>query len=177
MKYIKYLFVVLAAFFFSSCSKQEQKINSENQSSTQNVKPEETKGGNQDQTSVVKTWAGQFSFEESVKNATGVGSQSWSYVITIKAIDDRTLTAIIQVDGFQTMTRIEADVKATEKNAEFYFNKYGAENIFELYKKGDLLFTMSINDKNEIITNWDKMKPNVLENQKSGKVMFKKVIS
>lgn len=175
MKYTKYFFVVLAAFFFASCSKQEQKINTENQSSTQNVKPEGTTGGSQEQ--AVKTWAGQFSFEESAKNVTGQGAQSWSYVIDVKAIDDKTLVANIQVDGFQTMTRIQADVKATEKSAEFYFSKYGAENVFELYKKGDLLFTMVKNDKNEIITNWDKMKPNVLDNQKSGKVMFKKVIS
>ena len=49
--------------------------------------------------------------------------------------------------------------------------------MFELYKKGDRLFTIEANEKGELITNWDKMKPNVIENQKSGKVMFKKIAS
>ncbi|MBZ0202523.1 MAG: hypothetical protein K8I03_05860 [Ignavibacteria bacterium] len=177
MNNIKTVVVLVIFFLFSSCSKQEQKINTENQSSTQNVKPEETTGGTQDMNAIVKQWAGQYSFEESAKNVTGQGAQSWNYVVDVKAVDDKTLTAIIQIDGFQTMTRIEAEVKASDKNAAFYFNKYGAENVFEIYKKGDLLFTLVKNDNNEIITNWDRMKPNVLDNQKNGKVMFRKAIS
>lgn len=177
MKNINFIPFIVFLIFFSSCSKQQQKVNTDGQSSTQNVKPEGNTGSSKDQASVVKLWAGQYSFEESAKNVTGEGAQSWSYVIDVKAVDDKTLVANIQVDGFQTMTRLEAEVKATEKSAEFYFNKYGSENVFELYKKGDLLFTMLKNDKNEILTSWEKMKPNVLDNQKSGKVMFKKVLS
>lgn len=177
MKNINYFLVLVSFILFASCSKQEQKVNTDGQSSTQNVKPEGNSSGNQDMTAIVKEWAGQYAFDESAKSVTGDGAQSWSYIINVKAIDDKTLTANIQIDGFQTMTRIEADVKATDKNAEFYFSKYGADNVFELYKKGDLLFSMEKNEKNEIITNWDKMKPNVPDNQKSGKVMFKKVIS
>jgi len=176
MRSFKIVFFLAVIFVFSACGKKDEKVNTENQSSTQNVAP----NTQQDQTNsgaVNKKWAGQYTFEESAKNVTGSGAQTWNYVIDIKEKDAGTLVADIQVDGFQTMTRIEASVKASEKNAEVIFEKYGKDNMFELFKKGDRLFTIEANDKGEIITNWDKMKPNVLENQKSGKIMFKKIAS
>ncbi len=162
-------------FLFSSCGKQDQKVETQNQSSTQNVAPNNESSVNQ--SADIKKWLGQYTFEESAKNVTGDGAQTWNYVIDVKAKDDKTLAAEIQVDGFQTMSRINADVKASSKSAEFIFNSYGKDNMFELYKKGDRLFVFELNDKNEIITNWDKMKANVLDNQKNGKVMFKRIAS
>lgn len=176
MRSIKILFIFTALIVFSSCGKKDEKVNSENQSSTQNVAPN-TQQNTTNSSAVNKKWAGQYTFEESAKNVTGDGAQTWNYVIDIKEKDANTLVADIQVDGFQTMTRIEASVKASEKNAEVIFEKYGKDNMFELYKKGDRLFTIEANEKGELITNWDKMKPNVIENQKSGKVMFKKIAS
>ncbi|MBE2226066.1 MAG: hypothetical protein IAE93_01935 [Ignavibacteria bacterium] len=175
MRSLKIIFFLAVIVLFSSCGKKDEKVNSENQSSTQNVAPNTQQNTNSG--TVNKKWAGQYTFEESAKNVTGDGAQTWNYVIDIKEKDANTLIADIQVDGFQTMTRIEASVKATEKNAEVIFEQYGKDNMFELYKKGDRLFTIEANDKGEIITNWDKMKPNVIENQKSGKIMFKKIAS
>ena len=175
MKTIKFIIILAAIVTLASCGKKEEKVSSENQSSTQNV----TSTGESSGTKNVdlKKWIGQYSFEESAKNVTGDGAQSWNYIIDVKEKDANTLAAEIQVDGFQTMTRINADVKASKDNLEFVFDKYGKDNMFELYKKGDKLFTFVMNDKNEIITNWDKMKPNVIENQTGGKVMFKKIAS
>jgi hypothetical protein len=173
----KLKFILVLGFIFSlvSCGKQEQKVNTENQSSSQNVAPNNESAMNQ--SADIKKWVGQYTFEESAKNISGDGAQSWNYVIDVKEKDDKTLVAEIQVDGFQTLSRISADIKATGKNAEFIFNSYGKENMFEPYKKGDKLFTLELNDKNEIITNWNKMKPNVIDNQKSGKIMFKRIAS
>ncbi len=175
MRSLKIIFFLAVIVMVSSCGKKDEKVNSENQSSTQNVAPNSQQNTNSG--AVNKKWAGQYTFEESAKNVTGDGAQTWNYVIDIKEKDANTLIADIQVAGFQTMTRIEASVKATEKNAEVIFEQYGKDNMFELYKKGDRLFTIEANDKGEIITNWDKMKPNVIENQKSGKIMFKKIAS
>jgi|SRR4030095_2362758 len=156
-----------------SCTKQEQKPgNIDTQSSTQNVT-----GDLQNIKPDIKKWVGHYTFEESAPSVTGAGSQSWVYDINVTAKEDTTLTANIQVDGFQTMTRIESDVIANEKSADFIFSKYGKDNLFELYKKGEKLFSLELNDKNEIITNWAKMKAYVIDNQKNGKVRFKKVIS
>jgi hypothetical protein len=170
MKNLQLIFFILIAFVFVSCGKKDEPVNTKNQSSTENVNPN-------NKTDVNNKWIGKYSFDESAKNVTGEGSQTWAYVITVKENADKTLTAEINVDGFQTSTRIEADVKAGDKTADFIFSKYLPENMFELYKKGDRLFTLEINDKNEMITNWDKMKANVISNQKSGKIMFKKMSS
>ena len=175
MKNLIILFSLGFIFLISSCGKQEKKLETQNQSSTQNVVPNNESTGTE--SADMKKWIGQYTFEESAKNVTGDGAQSWNYVIDIKAKDDKTLIAEIQVDGFQTMSRINADVKASTKSAEFIFNSYGKDNMFELYKKGDRLFELELNDKNEILTNWDKMKANVLDNQKCGKVMFKRIAS
>lgn len=172
MNTLKFSLISLLVLLFASCTKQDQKVNTESQSSTQNVVP-----NSPSQIEINKTWIGQYAFDESAPNASGSGAQSWSYVVTVSLKENNVLSAFIQVDGFQTLTRVEAEVKSTEKKADFIFNKYEAENIFEPFKKGDKLFSLELNDKNELITNWDKMKPNVIDNQKSGKVMFKKVIS
>jgi len=173
MKNLKLILIILIVFIFASCGKQEEKVKTENQGSTQNISP----NTQVNQPDVNNKWVGKYSFDESAKNVTGSGSQTWGYVITVKENADKTLSAEINVDGFQTSTRIEADVKAGDKSADFIFSKYLPENMFEPYKKGDRLFTFEINDKNEMITNWDKMKANVISNQKSGKVMFKKMSS
>ena len=173
MKILKFSAIFALLFLVCSCSKQEQKVNTNGQNSAQNVVPDSNSLSQKD---IINKWIGQYTFDESAQNAAGSGTQSWSYVINVSSKED-SLIAVILVDGFQTMTRIEAEVKVTEKNADFIFNKYGDENMFEHFKKGEKLFSLEINDKNEMITNWDKMKPNVVDNQKSGKVMFKKVIS
>ncbi len=174
MKILKFCSISVLIFFIASCSKQEQKVNTDGQNSTQNIAPNSNSNS---QKEIDNKWIGQYEFDESAPNATGSGAQSWNYVVTVSFKENNMLSAFIQVDGFQTMTRIEAEVKTTEKNADFIFSKYEAENVFEQYKKGDKLFSLEINDKNDLVTNWGNMKPNIVENQKSGKVMFKKVIS
>lgn len=173
MKNLKLFFIFAIVFALASCGKQDEKMKTENQSSSQNVAP----NSQTNKSDANNKWIGKYSFDESAKNVTGDGAQTWGYVITVKENSDKSLSAEINVDGFQTSTRIAADVKSTDKAAEFVFNKYLPDNMFEPYKKGDKLFTMEMNDKGEIITNWDKMKPNVIENQKSGKVMFKRMAS
>ena len=174
MKTIKLIIILAVIVTVASCGKKDEKVNTENHSSTQNVNPNiENKVNNPD----YKRWLGQYAFEESAKNVTGEGAQSWNYVIDVTERDANTVVAVIQIDGFQTMTRLEAEVKPSKDSAEFIFSKYGKDNVFEIYKKGDRLFTFVLDDKNMIITNWDKLKPNVIDNQKSGKVMFKKIAS
>ncbi len=165
--------VIIVLFFLSGCGKDEKEsIKTENQSSTQNVINEQKV---KEQKDINKKWIGQYAFEESAPGVTGESSQSWAYVINISQHNDTLLLAEIQVDGFQTMSRLEAEVKAAGNNAELIFMKYGRDNILEPYKKGDKLLTFELNEKNELLTGWDKMKPNLPANQKSKKVMFKKI--
>jgi hypothetical protein len=163
--------IILVSIFLCSCGKKDN-IKNENQSSAQNVANEQKLN---EQKEINKKWTGQYSFEESAPGVTGESSQSWSYSVSVSQANDTLLLAVIKIDGYQTMTRLEAEVKAAGSSAEFIFLKYGKENIFEPYKKGEKLFSFVMNEKNELITNWDKMKPNVISNQTGGKIMFQKV--
>lgn len=168
------LFIAFAAILFS-CGKKDEAPKVENQSSTQNIQPNSQNNTSKDIGK--KWWLGRYTFEESAKNVSGEGSQSWSYILDVKALDDENMIASLQVDGFQTMTRLEAKVNATAMDIEFVFDKYGKDNMFEKYKKGDRLFAMMRNTDNVVMTLWDKLQPNVLTNQESGKVMFRKIAS
>ena len=166
------LFIVLAAVLVS-CGKQDEAPKVENQSSTQNVQPNTQSNTTKDIRK--KWWIGRYTFNESAKNVSGEGAQSWSYILDVKPLDDENMIASLQVDGFQTMTRLEAKVNATAMDIEFIFDKYGKDNMFEKFKKGDRLFAMMRNTDNVVMTLWDKLQPNVVTNQESGKVMFKKI--
>ncbi len=172
----KILILIFTAGIFFSCGKTDETPKTENQSSTQNIQqtpPPVTTTDNLGK----KWWIGQYAFEESARNVTGSGAQTWNYVVDVKEFDANTLIATIQVDGYQTMQRLEAKVNATAYDIEFIFDRYGKDNMFEPYKKGDRLFGMMRNTQGLIMTVWDKLKPNVLENQENGKVMFQRIAS
>lgn len=177
MKTFKILTVILISGLLFSCGKKDEAPKVENQNSTQNIQPKTDTPVKTNDYNSKKWWIGQYSFEESAKNVTGEGRQSWNYIVEVKEFDANTLVATIQVDGFQTMQRLEAKVNATAYDIEFIFDKYGKDNMFEPYKKGDRLFAMMRNTSDEIMTVWDKLKPNLLVNQKDGMVMFKKLAS
>lgn len=175
MKFIKLFVIIAISGLFFSCGKKEEAPKYENQSSTQNVQPNTQSNTTKDIGK--KWWIGRYAFDESAKNVSGEGAQSWSYILDIKPLDDENLIASLQIDGFQTMTRLEAKVNATAMDIEFIFDKYGKDNMFENYKKGDRLFSMMRNTDYVVMTNWDKLKPNVPANQEGGKVMFRKIAS
>lgn len=177
MSIVKYISILVFTVFLVSCGKQDEAPKIENQSSTQNIQPQTQTQQDNSPNAGKMWWVGRYTFEESAKNVTGVGAQSWNYIIEVKAIDGNTLVASIMIDGYQTSTRLEAKVNATAMDIEFVFDKYGTDNMFEPYKKGDRLFAMMRNTEGIIMTVWDKLKPNVATNREDGKVMFKKIAS
>ncbi|HAX47392.1 MAG TPA: hypothetical protein DCX92_00245 [Bacteroidetes bacterium] len=74
MRSLKIIFFLAVIVMVSSCGKKDEKVNSENQSSTQNVAPNSQQNTNSG--AVNKKWAGQYTFEESAKNVTGDGAQT-----------------------------------------------------------------------------------------------------
>lgn len=175
MKLIRLFMIIAVTAIFISCGSKEEAPKYENQSNTQNIQPNTQSNTNKDLGK--RWWIGRYTFDESAKNVSGDGAQTWSYILDVKPLDDENMIASLQVDGFQTMTRLEAKVNATAMDIEFIFDKYGKDNMFENYKKGDRLFAMMRNTDNVVMTLWDKLKPNVVTNQESGKVMFKKIAS
>ena len=122
-------------------------------------------------------WSGRYGFHESAEGITPGTAQSWDWEVIVESDEKGSYKARVNVDGFQTIVRIEADVIATDSTAEFIFVKYLPENMFGSFKKGDRLFGFRINENGEMLTYWDKMKPYVIKNRKDDKITFKKIIS
>ena len=165
------LILPFIALILCSCSKEQKMDNNATDQVLKNNSQENNQGDKQKN---IKQWAGRYEFDESAKGVNDLASQSWSYIVKVTPKTDSSLTADISIDGFQTMTRISADVSASEKTADFIFSEYGPDNKFGTFKKGEKLFSMELSGNN-LITNWGKLQPNVISNQKNGLIMFKKM--
>jgi hypothetical protein len=120
-------------------------------------------------------WLGTYEFTENGgKNAGG------STIIVNHQIDvlnsDKGLVATLKSNGYQTAVDVLCLVKVNGNKALFYFEGYGDDNMFENYKKGQLMFTLE-QGKSDILTHWGVFKPVVPKNERSGKVYFAKVDS
>jgi hypothetical protein len=93
------------------------------------------------------SWLGTYLFEEADGPVTG------TYQLTVKG-----QTADLDIDGFQTKTRLRADVKAEGPAAVFTFRNYRPTNIGEGFKPGDHLFTLSYQNKT-LLTRWVTLQP------------------
>lgn len=119
------------------------------------------------------SWEGKYTFDEFsppvVEDASNI---VWSYTIEIYEKDNG-LFANIKVDGFQKTERIHAKIFEESNKINIVFDSYLPENMFGLYKEGDILLSLEKSDSS-IITIWGEMKPAILENIASG-IYFKKI--
>lgn len=121
-------------------------------------------------------WAGTYEFGEyGGKTAGGTG-----IVIThdIEVIDGGDgLIAAVKSNGYQTSVDLNCIAKAEGQKLLIYFESYGEDNIFEPYKKGDLLLTLerkTAKGKEIILTHWSAFGPSIEKNNRSGKEYFKR---
>ncbi|MCK9478431.1 MAG: DUF5991 domain-containing protein [Firmicutes bacterium] len=92
------------------------------------------------------------------------------YSIDLKK-DSHGYYAIIYIDGFQTLKRLRANVLGDKNKIEFVFEKYLPDNMFELYKPGDILLRFE-KEEDRLITHWNKLEPMIPTNTKSGAHFF-----
>lgn len=121
-------------------------------------------------------WLGIYQFDEDGGKTVGGTAVFVTHQIDILESDDG-LIAMIQSAGYQTSIDLVAITKIEGNKISFYFESYGENNMFETYKKGDLLFTFERKNekgKPQILTYWDKFQPIIAKNEKSGKVYFQK---
>ena len=124
-------------------------------------------------------WIGSYQFDEDGGKTAGGTAIFVTHQIDILEGDDG-LIAMIQSNGYQTSRDLVGTTKIQGDKLLVYFDSYGENNVFETYKKGDLLFTLerkTAKGKTEILTFWDKFQPVVPKNEKSGKVYFQKIES
>ena len=98
--------------------------------------------------------------------------QTWVYTLRIYR-QDSIRKANLDIDGFQTLTRLKAIAKEQGGNLDIIFDSYRPENIGEPYQKGDLLFSLKKISDSEYQILWNKMKSNLLE---PGDAKFKKIL-
>ncbi|KKS90261.1 MAG: hypothetical protein UV65_C0018G0005 [Parcubacteria group bacterium GW2011_GWF2_43_11] len=111
-------------------------------------------------------WTGIYEYSEFAPP-----NQTWVYKLEIYK-EGNQLKAQLDIDGFQTLTRIQAIAKENDGNLDIIFDSYLSESGGELYKKGDLLFNLEkISEENYKII-WNKLQSNLLE---PGEAKFEKI--
>ena len=98
------------------------------------------------------TWIGTYSFGEYGPPDSLIVME---YEIQIYRENDGYF-ATIEIDGYQTMTRIKAKVIGNHNSIDFIFEEYLPDNMFEPYSNGDKLMSFERKDGG-FITNWHKM--------------------
>ncbi len=124
-------------------------------------------------------WLGTYEFSEDGGRNAGGTAIFITHQIDVMESDDG-LIAMIKSNGYQTSKDLVATTKIEGSKISFYFESYGEDNMFENYKKGDLLLTLeqkSEKGKTNILTFWGKFQPSLSKSEKNGKVYFQKVES
>jgi hypothetical protein len=168
----KFLYFLLVVTLIS-CDKKED----EKQQSELNADINLDTAAGKNSAEGLNKWSGRFVFHESAEGITPGTAQSWDWEVIVESDDKGSYKARVNIDGFQTMTRIEADIIANDSTIEFIFARYLPDNMFGSYKKGDRLFSFRINENGVMITEWDKMKPYITKLKKKDNVAFKKIVS
>lgn len=114
-------------------------------------------------------WTGIYEYGEFAPGVYG-SDQTWAYKLEIYK-EDNQLRARLDIDGFQTLTRIQATAEEMDENLDIVFDSYGSENMYEPYEKGELLFSLGkTSDENYKII-WNKLRSNLKD---PGVAEFKK---
>ena len=126
--------------------------------------------------SAQREWVGAYEFEENGGRTAGGTAILISHRLEVVETDDG-LVGMLQSNGYQTSKDLVGKAKIEGARLLLYFDSYGENNVFEPYAPGDLLLTLerkSVKGKTELLTFWNKFQPAVPQNEKTGKVYFRK---
>ena len=112
-------------------------------------------------------WEGQYTFTETGNRNSG---EVLDYVITVRQRKG-SFVADVDIDGFQTSTRLRCAARAAGNRLSLYLTGYRAENAGEPYKKGDLLLSLE-QSGGKLLTHWAEIQPQ-LRRLKNGGEYFK----
>lgn len=123
----------------------------------------------------VSPWAGRWEWQECWPSLAG-DSNCVFYELNIKQQGDKLITDFDMI-GYMAFYHKRAIGKITKNGLRVVYSATrkddGAEDIqVELFKKGDVLFEL-VRQKEEVVTVWKKLKPELDEHQNTG-VYFKK---
>ncbi len=98
--------------------------------------------------------------------------ETWVYSLRM-ALPAGSPRAILNIDGFQTESRLLADVKENGDLVQLIFDNYQVGNVREnRFQKGDILLSLRKGANGNLEIVWGKMKSNLT---KPSKAEFKKI--
>lgn len=121
-----------------------------------------------------QSWAGTYFFEEDGGKNFGGTRIIVSHELTVLEADGGYYVTL-KSNGYQTSRDLICNARAEGNKLFIYFASYGEENIFEMFKSGDLLLTLERKSSpagQQILTFWGKFLPVIPKNEKSGRVYF-----
>ena len=118
-------------------------------------------------------WLGGYSFSEAWPHISGEMNYFLYYGVTVYKENDGLYYADIEVDGTQSIRRFKAVIQGDKKKVDLIFDSYRPDNIYELYEKGEILFSFEKEEK-DILTYWGSFEAELLNNRESGKIYFVK---
>ena len=91
---------------------------------------------------------------------TGIQDPSVSVVYTLDIFKENdAYFAYINIDGFQTLTRIKAKILQKDSMLSVVFDSYLPNNMYSIYKNGDVLFNLDTTNTDKMKISWNIMKP------------------
>jgi len=115
----------------------------------------------------LRGWVGDYHFEELL----GVGEEddneaSINYHITV-ANEAEEYLAVVTMDGFQTQQSLKATVQGDPNWIMLVFSSYTGDNLWEPYKSGEVLLTLTRKGDN-LVTIWGAIMPQLEQNRSPG---------
>ncbi|MEX0930234.1 MAG: DUF5991 domain-containing protein [Candidatus Paceibacterota bacterium] len=118
-------------------------------------------------------WDGSYSFSEVADGGPG-SVQSWTYELTVVEVAGE-WQAQLSIDGFQTLTRINATAIVSQNSMDVVFDSFAPENgNLRNLVQGDVLFTLHPTSEGLRIE-WKKLQPNREKSLNTS--VFEKVIN
>ncbi|GMX64024.1 hypothetical protein Elgi_33670 [Paenibacillus elgii] len=157
------LALVMASMIGCGTSTPSSALNDNVQHAPSGNKPEEVK--TTIASSPLESWVGEYEFSEYAPP-----DQNMFYRINIYK-EGKSYYATIDIDGFQTMERLQAKVEGDGKAIKIIFDKYLPDNLGESYNPGDVLLRLEKTDS-ALNTFWEKIQPMLKVDGESGKTYF-----
>ncbi|WP_010491769.1 DUF5991 domain-containing protein [Paenibacillus elgii] len=157
------LALVIVSMIGCGANTPASELNDNVQHAPSGNKPEEVK--TTIASSPLESWVGEYEFSEYAPP-----DQNRFYRISIYK-EDKSYYATIDIDGFQTMGRLQAQVEGDGKAIKIIFDKYLPDNLWEPYSAGDVLLRLEKTDS-ALNTFWEKIQPMLKDDGESGKTYF-----
>ena len=159
----KTIYIILFILLFLNCNQKEKRIND---NKVETIPKNEIHTNKKD-----SKWVGCYIYEEQpVREINNPAAETMGWYLELTANTSKLL-----ISGFQTNKVYDCDYEIIENGINIIFLKEKYPPPKPLYKKGNILFQLKYNSKNELCTYWEKEEPKLANGKyENGTVFFVK---